>query len=124
MVEEYLQCMASHDWQGLAKTVVDEGLHRDGPFCDVIEGKAAYVQFLEQIIESLPGYVLKVSRVSPVGDQLVYVELSETFEVAGQLTEYPECITFELADDGRIRSVSVFMKTPGGDAPVEGGRAG
>jgi hypothetical protein len=59
-----------------------------------------------------------------VGDRLVYVELSETFEVAGKLTEYPECITFELADDGRIRAVSVFMKTPGGDAPVEGGRAG
>jgi SnoaL-like domain len=124
MVEEYLQCMGRHDWDGLAKTIVDEGLHRDGPFCDVIEGKDAYVQFLQGIIDSLSGYVLKVSRVSPVGDRLVYVELSETFEVSGQPTEYPECITFDLADDGRIRAVSVFMKYPGGDAPVEGGRAG
>ncbi|HSS10872.1 MAG TPA: nuclear transport factor 2 family protein, partial [Acidimicrobiales bacterium] len=117
VVEEYLQCLGAHDWEGLARTIVDEGLHRDGPFCDVIEGQAAYVKFLEQIVDSLPNYVLKVARMSPISDRLVYVELSETFDVKGVSTEYPECIVFETAEDGLIRDVSVFMKYPGAEAP-------
>jgi hypothetical protein len=122
-VDEYLRCLGSQDWVGLAETIADEGLHRDGPFCDVVDGKEAYVIFLERAVGSLSNYALKVARVSPVGDHLVYVELSETFDVNGVATEYPECLTFQLADDGRIREVSVFMKMPGGEAPVEGGRA-
>jgi SnoaL-like domain len=123
-VERYLTCMAAHDWDGLAATIVDDGLVRDGPFCDVVEGKEAYVDFLRGIITSLPGYELRVSRVTHASDRLSYVELSETFEVDGQPTTYPECLVFERDDTGLIGRVSVFIKQPGGDAPVEGGRAG
>ena len=122
-VEGYLACMAAHDWDGLAATIADEGLVRDGPFCDVVEGKAAYVDFLRGIITSLKGYELRVSRVSHASDRLSYVELSETFEVDGTPTTYPECILFERDDAGLIRHVSVFIKQPGGEAPVEGGQA-
>jgi hypothetical protein len=52
-----------------------------------------------------------------------FVELSETFAVDGVPTTYPECILFERNDDGLISHVSVFMKQPGGDAPVAGARA-
>ena len=76
------------------------------------------------IITSLQGYELRVSRVTHASDGLSYVELSETFEVDGQPTTYPECIVFERDDAGLIGHVSVFIKQPGGDAPVEGGRAG
>jgi hypothetical protein len=124
VVEEYLRCLGTHDWEGLARTITDNGLHRDGPFCDVVEGKQAYVSFLEKVVDSLQSYVLKVERISPAGEGLVFVELSETFDVNGVSTEYPECLTFELAGDGLIRAVSVFMKWPGAQAPVEGGRAG
>lgn len=122
-VERYLACMAAHDWDGLAATIADDGLVRDGPFCDVVEGKQAYVDFLRGIITSLPGYELLVSRVSHASDGLAYVELSESFEVDGTRATYPECIRFECDDAGLIRHVSVFIKQPGGDAPVEGGRA-
>jgi SnoaL-like domain len=122
-VERYLACMAAHDWDGLAATIADDGLVRDGPFCDVIAGKRAYVDFLRGIIPSLRGYELRVSRVTHASDQLSYVELSETLEVDGTPTTYPECIVFERDDAGLIRNVSVFIKQPGGDAPVEGGRA-
>jgi hypothetical protein len=122
-VDTYLRCLGAQDWAGLAETIADEGLHRDGPFCDVVEGKEAYLQFLQRAVGSLSNYVLKVARISPVGDHLVYVELSETFDVNGVATEYPESLTFELTGDGRIRQVSVFMKFPGAEAPVEGGRA-
>jgi len=122
-VERYLACMAAQDWDGLAATIADDRLLRDGPFCDVVEGKQAYVDFLRGIITSLGGYELRVSRVAHTSDRLSYVELSETFEVDGTPTTYPECILFERDDAGLIRHVSVFIKQPGGDAPVEGGRA-
>jgi len=122
-VEGYLACMAAHDWDGLAATIAEDGLVRDGPFCDVVEGKQAYVDFLRGIITSLQGYELRVSRVAHTSDRLSYVELSETFEVDGKPTTYPECILFERDDAGLINHVSVFLKQPGGDAPVEGGRA-
>ena len=122
-VERYLTCMAGHDWDGLAATIADEGLTRDGPFCDRIDGKQRYVGFLRGLIPTLEGYRLKVQRVSHASDRVSYVELSETFEVDGVLTEYPECILFERGDDGRICHVSVFVKQPGAEAPVEGGRA-
>jgi SnoaL-like domain len=122
-VDRYLACMAAHDWDGLAATIADEGLVRDGPFCDVVEGKAAYVDFLRGIVTSLRGYELRVVRVSHASDRLSYVELSETFEVDGTPTTYPECVLLERDDDGLIRHVSVFIKQPGGEAPVEGGRA-
>jgi hypothetical protein len=123
VVERYLMCMAAHDWDGLAATIAEEGLTRDGPFCDRLEGKERYVGFLRNVIQSLEDYELKVQRVSRVSDQISFVELSETFEVDGVLTEYPECILFERNGDGLISHVSVFIKQPGGDAPVAGARA-
>lgn len=122
-VERYLKCMAAHDWDGLAATIADEGLTREGPFCDRVEGKQRYVAFLRDIITSLKGYQLKVQRVSHVSDRVCYVELSETLEVDGVLTEYPECILFERGANGLISHVSVFMKRPGAQPPVPGGRA-
>lgn len=116
-VERYLTCMGAHDWDGLAATIADDGLTREGPFCDRVEGKARYVTFLRNIITSLNGYELAVQRISHVSDQLSYVELSETFEADGVRTEYPECILFERGDDGLISHVSVFIKQPGADGP-------
>jgi SnoaL-like domain len=123
-VEGYLACMAAHDWDGLAATIADEGLTRDGPFCDRVEGKQRYVDFLRGVITSLDGYRLQVQRVSHVSNRVSFVELSETFEVDGVPTAYPECILFERNDDGLISHVSVFVKQPGGEGPVAGARAG
>ncbi|MBV8966257.1 MAG: nuclear transport factor 2 family protein [Mycobacteriaceae bacterium] len=122
-VERYLAGLAAHDWDGLAATIADEGLTRDGPFCDRIDGKRRYVDFLRVLVPSLKRYELKVQRVSHVSERMSFVELSETFEVNGELTEYPECILFERNGDGLISHVSVFIKQPGAEAPVEGGRA-
>jgi hypothetical protein len=62
-VERYLACLAVNDWNGLATTVADEGLIREGPFCDIIEGKHAYLKFLRGVFASLEGYRLDVLRV-------------------------------------------------------------
>jgi hypothetical protein len=109
-VERYLACLAVNDWDSLAATVADEDLIREGPFCDVVEGKQAYLKFLRGVFASLEGYRLDVRRVSHLSDKLSYVELSETFDIDGVPTEYPECLVFEQNDDGLINRVSVFMK--------------
>ncbi len=112
-VERYLACLATNDWDGLAATVADEDLIRDGPYCDVVEGKQPYLNFLRGVFAKLEGYRLNVQRVSHVSDRVSYVELSETFDIDGVPTEYPECLVFEQNDEGLINRVSVFIKQLG-----------
>ncbi|MBV8788910.1 MAG: nuclear transport factor 2 family protein [Mycobacterium sp.] len=113
-VERYLECLAAHDWDGLAATIADEGLIREGPFCDVVEGKAHYVAYLRKVLTTLQGHRLEVERVSHVDDRLSFVELTETFVIEGASEQWPECILFEQDDDGLISRVSVFFKQPAG----------
>ena len=113
VVKRYLKCLADHDWDGLASTIADEGLVREGPFCDVVEGKAHYVAYLRKVLTQLKGHRIDVQRVSRAGDRLSYVELTEAFEIDGVTTEWPECILFEQGDDGLIARVSVFFKQSG-----------
>ncbi|MDM4141798.1 MULTISPECIES: nuclear transport factor 2 family protein [Mycobacterium] len=110
VVERYLECLAAHDWDGLAATITEDGLTREGPFCDVVEGKARYVAYLRKVCTSLQGHRLAVRRVSQVDSRVCYAELSETFEIDGVATTWPECILFEQGDDGLICHVSVFFK--------------
>ncbi len=110
VVERYLDCLAAHDWDALADTLSERGLTREGPFCDVVEGKAHYVAYLRKVCTNLAGHRLKVRRVSHVNSRVCYAELSETFEIDGVATTWPECILFELGHDGLISHVSVFFK--------------
>jgi ketosteroid isomerase-like protein len=112
-VERYLACLAVNDWDGLAATIADDDLIRDGPYCDVVEGKQPYLKFLQNVFASLKGYRLDVKRISHTSDRVCYVELSETFDIDGVPTEYPECLMFEQNPDGLINRVSVFMKQLG-----------
>jgi hypothetical protein len=114
VVERYLQCLAAHDWDGLATTISDEALTREGPFCDVVEGKQHYVAYLRKVLTNLEGHRLEVQRVSHVNARLSYVELTEAFEIDGAPAAWPECILFEQGDDGLICRVSVFFKQPQG----------
>ena len=109
-VERYLEFLATHDWDNLATTIAEDGLTREGPFCDVVEGKQHYVAYLRKVCTTLKGHKLEVQRVSHVNDRLSYVELTETFEIDGVGATWPECILFERGDDGLISRVSVFFK--------------
>ncbi len=110
VVERYLECLAAHDWDGLADTIAEQGLTREGPFCDVVEGKAHYVAYLRKVCTDMPGHRLHVHRVSHVDSRVSFAELSETFEIDGVATTWPECILFEQDTDGLISRVSVFFK--------------
>ncbi|HET7074873.1 MAG TPA: nuclear transport factor 2 family protein [Mycobacterium sp.] len=120
VVERYLECLAAHDWDGLATTIADEGLIREGPFCDVVEGKQHYVAYLRKVLTNLEGHRLEVQRVSHVDSRVSYVELTEAFEIDGVAATWPECILFELGDDGLICHVSVFFKQRGADRAADG----
>jgi limonene-1,2-epoxide hydrolase len=109
-VERYLECLAVHDWDGLATTIADDDLIRQGPYLDVVEGKQPYLKFLRGVFASLEGYRLDVHRISHTPDRVCYVELSETFDIDGVPTEYPECLVFEQNSDDLINRVSVFIK--------------
>ncbi|WP_297595641.1 nuclear transport factor 2 family protein [Mycobacterium sp.] len=110
VVERYLECLAAHDWDGLADTIAEEGLTREGPFCDVVEGKAHYVAYLRNVCTSMAGHRLQVQRISHVDSRVSFAELSETFEIDGVATTWPECILFEQDTGGWISRVSVFFK--------------
>jgi limonene-1,2-epoxide hydrolase len=109
-VERYLACLAVHDWDGLATTIADDDLIREGPYCDVVKGKQPYLKFLRGVFASLQGYRLEVQRISHASDRLCYVELTETFDIDDVPTEYPECLVFEQNSTGLITGVSVFIK--------------
>jgi ketosteroid isomerase-like protein len=113
VVERYLACLAVNDWDGLAATIADDDLIRDGPYCDVVKGKQPYLKFLRGVFAALEGYRLDVRRISHASDRVCYVELSETFDIDGVPTEYPECLVFEQNPDGLINRVSVFIKQLG-----------
>ena len=110
VVERYLEFLAAHDWDGLATTIADKGLVREGPFCDVVEGKEHYVAYLRKVCTTLKGHRLDVKRVSHVDGRVSFVELTESFEIDGTPAEWPECLLFEQSDDGLISHVSVFFK--------------
>jgi hypothetical protein len=112
VLERYLTCLADHDWDGLAATIADEGLTREGPYCDRIDGKQHYLAYLRKVLTTLQGHRLDVQRISHVDARLSFVELTEAFEIDGVAKEWPECLLFEQDDDGLISRVSVFFKEP------------
>jgi ketosteroid isomerase-like protein len=110
VIERYLQALDDGDWATFASCLADDGFTRVGPYGDTYSSKAEYVTFLSQLMPTLAGYELHVSRVT-YADGLAFAELSETVEVDGTPLRTLECLTFELADDGRIRRIEVFTQT-------------
>ena len=111
VIERYLRALDESDWSTFADCLTDEGFTRVGPYGDTYANKVDYVAFLSDLMPTLAGYVLEVSRVTYAGDGMAFAELAETVEVDGTPLRTPECLTFELADDGRIRRVEVFTQT-------------
>ena len=108
VVERFLASMAAHDWEAMGDCVTDD-VHRVGPYGDVYDGKAEYVEFISKLLPTLPGYVMQVDRVTYAGDgRLAFAELSET--VDGVRT--PEALVFGL-DGGRIKEIAIYISKDG-----------
>jgi limonene-1,2-epoxide hydrolase len=122
-VEDFLKAMAAHDWDAMAATIADDGLYRDGPFIDVVEGKDAYVKFLSTVVPMMQNYELRIDRITAGGERRCFVELSEIFDTDEGRHEVPEVIIYETNEAGLINYVSVFIKHPEAAPPIEGGSA-
>ena len=117
VVERYLDAISGHEWDALAACLADEGFVRIGPWSDEYPDKAQYVAFIADLMPRLPGYELRVDRVTYSADgRVAVVELSETVDVDGKPHRTPEALVFDLDGDrenGRIRRIQVFIQTLG-----------
>jgi ketosteroid isomerase-like protein len=109
-VRRYLDAMVRREWDALAACVTPD-VERLGPYGDDYHGVDAYVPFLRATIEALEGYVMRVDRVVAAGDAMVVAELSETVTMNGTRLETPEALVFDLAPDGRIARVAIFLRS-------------
>jgi ketosteroid isomerase-like protein len=109
VVERYLESIAGHNWDVLDACLADE-FTRVGPFGDTYATKPEYLAFISDLMPRLPGYAMEVTRIT-YRDRVAYAELCETVTVDGEPLRTPECLTFDLAGDGRISRVEVFIQT-------------
>jgi ketosteroid isomerase-like protein len=113
VVERYLDAIIAHDWDAFAACLSDDGFERVGPWGDTYRGKADYVAFIADLMPRLPGYEMRVDRVTYSADRrTATVELSETVEVDGRPHKTPEALVFDL-DGDQIRRIQVFIQTLG-----------
>jgi hypothetical protein len=104
--------MAAHDWDSVGAAVTDDVV-RIGPYRDTYRGRDAYVEFLRGVLPGLPGYVMHVDRVFETDHGAVVVELREIVDVNGAPLETHEALVFDLAADGRIARIAVYVQTAG-----------
>jgi ketosteroid isomerase-like protein len=109
VVRCYLDTMVARDWAGLVACLHPD-IVRLGPYGDDYHGTDAYVPFLRATIESLEGYLMRVDRVVATGASVVLAELSETVTIDGAALETPEALVFDLAPDGRIARVAIYLR--------------
>src|SRR6478609_5530109 len=113
VVERYLRAVASQDWDVVDECIADDVV-RVGPHRDHYAGREEYLAFIADLMPKLKGYAMKLDRVTYASDALAFVELRETVEVDGKPMVTPEVLVFELAGDGRIARVDIFIQTPTG----------
>ena len=111
VIERYLQALVDGDWTTFASCLADGGFTRVGPYGDTYSTKADYVRSSPTSCRRWPATRWR-SRASPTrATASAFAELAETVAVDGTPLRTPECLAFELADDGRIRRVEVFTQS-------------
>ncbi len=109
VLERYFAAMVSHDWVALSECLAED-VRRTGPYLDVVEGRDAYVAFLAEVVPSLPNYELEVVSTDEIVGGGAVVRLSETLDVDGQRTKFPEALLFEFDSAGLIARVDIYIK--------------
>ena len=108
VVTRYLEAVAAQDWPALTECLTPDVV-RVGPYGDTYSPREPYVAYLAELMPSLPGYSMEVHRVVDAGS-VVVAELSETVEVDGAPLVTPESLVFDLAPDGRIARIAIYIQ--------------
>lgn len=119
VLDRYFEAMRTHDWADLAGCLAPD-VHRTGPYLDVVEGRQAYVDFLARVLPTLGNYELCVTRTRALDAGAALVELTETLDVDGVSTEFPEALVFTFDGEGRILTVDIYIKQPPRPHPPSG----
>ena len=113
IVRRYLARLVARDWDGVAACLTPDVV-RLGPYGDDYHGVGEYLAFLRGTLEALEGYSMRVDRLVAGldldGGGVVVAELSETVTVEGKPLETPEAIVFDLAPNGRIARIAIFLR--------------
>jgi hypothetical protein len=116
VVERYFDRLVAHDFDGVAATLTDD-IERVGPFGDVKSGLGEYLVFLADLMPRLPGYSMDVHRVV-YSEGIGLAEITETIEIDGAKIPTPEALVFDLADDGRISKIQIYIQRLNEDVPT------
>jgi ketosteroid isomerase-like protein len=111
VVERFLHAMTCHEWDAMGSCLIDDVI-RIGPYGDEYRGRDDYVEFISDLLPTLPGYIMELDRVVYAGP-VVTAQLAETVEVDGQPLRTPEALVFDLAPDGRIARIEVYVQSIG-----------
>jgi len=111
ILDRYFEALQSKNWEELAACLADD-VHRTGPYLDIVEGKRAYVSFLEGIVPSLVNYELEVHQVRLLEGGSALVLLSESVDEGGTRMTFPEALVFDFDQRGLISRVDVYLKQP------------
>lgn len=111
IVERYLGAVVAHEWESLEGCLAEDVV-RVGPFGDTYSPRGPYVAFLAGLMPTLPGYSMRVDRVTYAGRQ-AFAELSETVEVDGAPLETPEALVFDLDEEGLISRIRIYIQRAG-----------
>jgi limonene-1,2-epoxide hydrolase len=111
VVGRYFASMTAHDWEALRATLADD-FSRDGPYPEhAWRGPDEYVAFVSGLLPGLRNHGVDVTRITGDGD-VVHAELTETVELEGRQSTVRISAAFDMAPDGRIRHVEVFVRRP------------
>ena len=94
VIERFLRSLVEHDWHAFESCLADD-FTRVGPYGDTYSSKADYVAFLSDLMPTLAGYEMEVTRVS-YADGVGFAELSETVEVDGSAAADSRVSEFRL----------------------------
>ncbi len=121
-VEDYVTYYGSHQWEKLRGVFDAADFKRTGPYLDVFTDVHEYVDFLQGVVPTMGAdYELRIERiVYAPGEKVAFGQFIEHLELDGVMTDIPETIVFDLNDAGLIRRMSLYLKQPGGLAPVGG----
>lgn len=108
VVERYLAALGRQDWPTLAACLAPD-VDRVGPYGDRYQGRGPYVAFLRQTLAALSGYELRIDRLIVTHD-VVVAQLAETVDTPEGRRRTHEAVIFDLADDGLIQRVAVFLR--------------
>jgi ketosteroid isomerase-like protein len=111
VVRRYFDSMMAHDWPAVRSCLSDD-FTRVGPYPEhVWDGPDDYLAFLVGLLPGLRGHSVAVTQVTG-DDAVVHAEATERVELEGIPSTVRVSAAFDLADDGRIRHVEVFVRRP------------